>query len=287
MQIYSPINNPLISYQFPEIKKILSEGIGPIDYYQRYLSMDRYRLTCMKWLQLGTHTKIKGLDDFPYVYAINGASQFINDLSKIENRKIVLHQNEYGAYHKILELYSYPVRVENSYSDMDQENPNEVIILSYPVSLNGNKDVGAENLIKNSKTPIILDSVFLGTNFFDVKLDLKNIETFVFSFSKSFGLAYNRIGILFSKREIPEYELYHMHGYLNVHSIHIAMKIMNSYNIDYFTENYKDVYNEACKRKECDVGDCILIGQRPSTEADKKVLITDIFDELINDLRKD
>lgn len=284
MQIYSPINNPLIAYQFPEIKKILSEGIGPVNYYDRYLLADRYRLKCMEWLQSGKHTTIKGLDDFPYVYAINGASQFINDLVKIESRKIVLHQNEYGAYRKILELYDYPIRVEDNYSDMDKQNADEVIILSYPVSLNGNKDTQAEALIKNSKTPVILDSVFLGTNFFDIKLDLENIETFIFSFSKSFGLAYNRIGILFSKREIPEYELYHMHGYLNIHAMQIAMKIMNSYNIDYFTEKYKDVYNKACKRKGCDTGDCILIGQILSEEADKKALITDIFDELINDL---
>lgn len=286
MQTYLPKNNQLISYQFPEIKEILSLNVEYPNYYDRYNIIDDYRITFKDWIQSGIKSKLSGLDKFPYAYVINGVSHFINDLVKLEKRTIVLHEKEYDAYHKILNLYGHPIRVEKTYTDMDKGIHDEVIIMSYPVSLNGNKDATAEHLLNFSKTSIILDGVFLGSNLFDFTFDLSNVETFVFSFSKVFGLSYNRIGILFTKYQIPEYELYHTHGYHNVFSAKIAIEIMKKYNLDYFTETYKKIHEEACKRKEVEVGDCILIGKSNSMTEDKKILVTDIFDEIINDLQK-
>lgn len=286
MQTYSPINNPLISYQFPEIKEILLKNLPYPNYFNRYNIVDEYRCVFKNWIQSGTTSHIIGLDEFPYVYVINGVSQYINDLPKLEKRTIVLHEKEYNAYHKILKLYNHSVRIEKSYKNMDKGLTDEVIILSYPVSLNGNKDIDAEYLIQNSSTPIILDGVFLGSNLFNVSMNLSNVEAFLFSFSKVFGLAYNRIGIIFSKKQIEEYDLYHVYGYHNLFSAQIAIEIMKSYNLDYFTTKYKCVYEKACEQKNVDFGDCILVGKSKSQTQDKKALITDIFDDILNDLRK-
>jgi hypothetical protein len=286
MQTYLPINNPLISYQFPEIKSLLSKGVGYSDYYKRYDIVNKYRSLCTNWLQSGTNTILKGLNNFPYVYVINGVSHFISDLPKIENRTVVKHINEYNGYSKILEMYNMPSRTEYSYDELDLDIENEVIVISYPVSLNGNKDKSVEKIIEQSKTPVILDGVFMGSNLFNINLDLSNVEKFTFSFSKTFGLTYNRVGILFSKTIIPEYEVYHEYGYHNLNGLGYAIEIMKNYNLDYFTNKYHEVYKRACQIKNAKVGDCILIGQLDTTEQDKKALVTDIFDEIIYGYRK-
>lgn len=291
MNYYDVINNPLVPYQYPEIREILLAGTSCPSYQDRYEILNKFREETRAWLQSGKITCISGLENFPYVYVLSGISQYISDLPKIEKRKIVLHEYEYGGYRKTLKLYNMDHRLESDFKNFDQGRGNELIVLSYPVSLNGNSDKDVERLLSNSSTPIVLDSAFLGTNLFDINFDfnkLYSVETFLFSFSKSFGMPFNRIGIMFSKKEIEEYEMYQSYAYNNLFSAQIVRCIMEKYNIDYFTNKYKWVQEAACEIKRYQTSECLLLGLDPSIEhADNKALITDIFDELIkNDYRK-
>jgi hypothetical protein len=286
MQHYSHINNPLISFQFPEIKSLLQHpaSVDLPNYDTRYNILDAFRIECKSWLQHGSNTKITGLDEFPYVYMLSGISHYISDLPKIENRTIVMHKREYGAYKQTLELFNKPFRLEDSYNTLDHNNANEFIITSFPVSLNANYDIDAEYLIKTSRTPICIDGAFLGTNLFPVNLNfsqMPNVETFVYSFSK-LGLAYNRIGIMFTKKLHLEYELYQSHGYVNLYSAQLARKLMAQYHIDYFTEKYRKVHKLACDHRGFSLGDCLLIGRNNNiADADNKAKIWDLFDDII------
>ena len=284
MHQYLPVQNPLVPYVFPEIKKILNSDIELPTYNTRYDVLNGFRNEILHWLQQGNKTKISGLDRFKYCYVINGSSQYINDLAKIEKRNIEMHVNEYVAYKKLLDMYNIPFTEHDDYKTMGMNDEN-LVIVSYPCSVTGSKNADAEDLIKNSKSKITLDSVFLGTNLFPITFDfneLSNVETFLFSFSKAFGMTYHRLGVMFTDKYIEEYDLYHYHGYANVVACQYARKIMESYGIDYFTDKYAQIYHEACDLMACDIGDCIMVGLNPdNNDLERKVKVTHLFDDLI------
>jgi hypothetical protein len=180
-------------------------------------------------------------------------------------------------------MYQVGYTEYTDFDDMGLANDN-LVIVSYPHSVSGNHDDKIINLLHNSKSKITLDSVFLGTNLFPVNIDftqLPNIESFIFSFSKGFGLRYNRIGIMFTKQPINEYELYHSHAYENLHSAQIARKVMEKYNLDYFTDKYQCVQEKACEQLKLTPSDCIHIGLDTNSKVDQKRLITHVFDRFL------
>jgi len=284
MQTYHPKENALVPYVFPEIRDILQSEFELPDWDNRHTIMDNFRKECLTWLESGTRTKISGLSRFKNVYVVYGGSQYISDLPKFENRHIELHKHEYVAYRTTLSLNNRIYSNHESFDSMGR-NPDHLCIVSYPFSLNGNSDKDIELFLQSSTSKITLDAVFLGTNLFNVNLDfneLDNVESFIFSFSKGFGLRYNRIGVMFTDLTIPEYEIYHSHAYLNLYSAQIARKVMESYNIDYFTDKYRDIQAKACSKVGCLPSECLHLGYDSNTEnPDKKVRITHLFKDLI------
>lgn len=283
MQKYTPKENALVPFVFPEIQNILQSSIEIPNWEKRHEILNGFRHECLDWLEGGENTKIQGLSRFKNVYMLYGGSQYIDDLIKFEQRHIDLHIHEYVAYRTLLPLHKLQHTLHESFVTMGRDE-NHLSIVSYPFSLNGNNDIDIVRLLKSSKSKITLDSVFLGTNLFNVDLDfnqLTNIESFIFSFSKGFGLRYNRIGIMFTDLTIPEYEIYHSYAYHNLYSAQIARKIMKMYPLDYFTNKYKHVQEKACKLVGCLPSDCLHLGLDTSNpNPDKKVRITHLFDKL-------
>lgn len=283
MQKYTPTENALVPYVFPEIAEIFKNNVILPAWETRHDILNNYRTECLNWLQNGNKTVIRGLERFKYVYVLYGGSQYINDLVKFEERNIEIHNHEYVAYRTILDLFKRPFTQHESFDTMGKNSDN-LVVVSYPFSLNGNRDENLEKLLRESTSKITLDSVFLGTNMFPVTLDfneLTNVESFIFSFSKGFGLRYSRIGIMFTDKFIPEYDIYHKYAYLNLYSCQIAREVMSKYNIDYFTEKYKHVQEKACELLNVQPADCLHLGLDTLTDnPDKKVRITQLFDKL-------
>lgn len=283
MQTYSIVENQFVPYVFPELEQTITTNIELPTWDTRYEILNNFRSECTVWLESGNKTKIVGLDRFKYVYIIHGVSQYISDMCKFEKRTVELESNEYVAYHKMIELYNMPHVVYNNFNDMGN-NPNNLTVLSYPRSLNGMYSKDLEDLLYRSKSKITLDGVFLGTNMFNVNLDfnkLTNVETFLYSFSKGFGLSYHRIGIMYTDLYIPEYDLYHIHAYKNLYGCQVARKVMNTYDIDYFTDKYQHVQQQACDILNVTISDCLYLGlDNEISNPDKKVRITHLFDKL-------
>jgi hypothetical protein len=77
MNLYTPKDNPLIPYCFPEISKILKDDIHIPSWDTRYEILNNFRLECRQWLQSGIKTKISGLERFKNSYLIFGASNIL------------------------------------------------------------------------------------------------------------------------------------------------------------------------------------------------------------------
>jgi hypothetical protein len=283
MQTYCQKENNLVLYQYPELKQIIEGSYESTKYDERYHLMDDFRTTCKTWLESGNKTKIKGLDRFKYVYVLNGVSQFVTDLVKFEDRLIDIHRTEYLGYKSMIEIYSLPHCYHKSYETMGSNN-NNVVVVSYPASLLGNDDESLVKLLTVSKSKIILDSVFLGTNTFDVDLDfniLTQVESFLFSFSKGFNLGSHRIGIMFTDKFIPEYDIFHSYAYINLHGMQVASKIMEKYNLDYFSDKYKERQMQVCNQLNIEPSGCVHLGlDRDLSNPDRKIKITHLFDKL-------
>jgi len=265
MQFYNPIDSPFVPYVYPEIKQLVNSFIETPTWDTRYNIMDSYRIECKNWLGQGKKTKVQNLDKFAHSYILYGGTQYITDLPKIEKRVIELHRDEYSAYEKTVKMYSMPHIIFNDFDNMGK-NSNNLVIVSYPFSYDGDNNNKIIELLKRSRAPIVLDSVFLGTNRFPIYLNfdvMHMVETFIFSYSKGFGLRYNRIGIMFTNKFIEEYDMYHNYAYHNLHGAQIARQIMNLYHLDYFTDHYGYLQDKACEQLSLRTSGCIHIGLDP------------------------
>lgn len=283
MQTYSPKENNLVLYHYPELKEIIEGKYELPEHSTRYKLMDDFRIQCKTWLESGTKTKIKNLDRFKFVYVINGASQFVTDIAKFETREIEIHHTEYLGYKLMLDLYKMPHQYHDQYNTMGQDK-DKVVVVSYPASLLGNDDESLTRMLSESKSKVILDSVFLGTNTFSIDLDfnkLSQVETFLFSFSKGFNLSSHRIGIMFSDKPIPEYDIFHSYAYINLHGMQVASRIMQSFNIDYFSDKYEEKQLRACELLNIEPSGCVHLGlDNDLSNPDRKIKITHLFDKL-------
>jgi len=265
MQFYNPIDSPFVPYVYPEIVKLLESGPSSVDWDSRHVILNSFRVECKNWLENGTKTKIQNLNNFNYCYMLYGGTQYITDMPKFEKRTVEIHKDEYSAYQKTLELYNMPHVVFNDFDDMGRDS-NNLVIVSYPFSYAGDHDDKIIDLLERSCAKIVLDSVFIGTNRFPIELDfskLHNIETFIFSYSKGFGLRYNRIGIMFTNKFVEEYDIYHSYAYHNLHGAQIARQVMKLCGLDYFTDKYGYLQDKACELLGLRASGCIHIGLDP------------------------
>lgn len=183
---------------------------------------------------------------FPYTDIIIGVTHFIDNLIMkhgLNNIQILEHD------------YKYYTRLSPniSYAQVGKLNPDSNLILSLPFA--GHCDIHDQmgDILEECNTKNInlhLDCAWMGSSKdINFNLDSKCIKSFALSFSKPYGLGWNRIGIRWS-REVDDTDsitIFNKHQMYNSTLIRVAYHYISKFDIDYLWNKYGNAYDKICK----------------------------------------
>lgn len=199
--------------------------------------LDRWR----SWSNAGVRKRA-----FPFAYPAAGGTEAL-DIVMRRYETIHVFKGDYEGYGQLAHaarqsLIEHQRRVEAPARRVPGEK--DAFIASYPSSIDGQPWSELENWLefmrsKHPKTDVILDLAYLGCTKTPIALELyrhSNVEAVVFSFSKPFGLASDRIGGVFCRHmnERLEYNRY----FKNLPGIILGNKLMETYEPTYIPERY-------------------------------------------------
>lgn len=164
-------------------------------------------------------TAFLNIEDFQYVYFINGATEFINYIAL--NYSIQIKDNEY--------------RYLNIFKNTST-NDGDIFYMSYPFAGNG-KFID----IPRDKS-VVLDCAYLfASNLMHENIIPKNVDYVIFSLSKSHNIPDERVAWVFSKIKIPCYHIlqYDNNYGINKNVLSILQKI-EKYPLNHLYLKYKE-----------------------------------------------
>jgi hypothetical protein len=170
---------------------------------------------------------LKGIEKFPYRYWTAGSEEGIREymswMASADKPPVVLGiRGEYEGYKAVAESRGLTYADYVPYHSWS----NSTLFLSNPSARDGNIIPNAEVSSMANAQKVFYDLSYLGsTEFHEFDLTHNNIDAVAVSFSKPYGLFYYRIGMLFSKHEIPS--LYGNRWFKNVFSIMVADRVMD------------------------------------------------------------
>lgn len=233
-----------VAYQCEELRTAIAEYKPTIATHSNAHSIQQQYITAVtQWLQSDDTTYIRGLEQFPYVYVINGISQAIDSLH-FEDRRLHIHPNEYRPY-----------QVVGNKASIDDT----LHIISQPFSQLGSISEHSSKII-TSMPNVWVDAAYFGTN---NKLQLtldENVETLVYSFSKSFGLQYSRIGIMYTKNQVPLFEMYKHYAYNNINAAALVLNLIDRFAPSYFPNKLQPHQQSICDQYGLEPLDCVWVG---------------------------
>lgn len=219
---------------------------------ESFLIQNSFLKRAYSWLTEDKHVSINGLELFPYRYIINGVSHAIETL-KYEHRQLVAHKDEYPFYKvvrpDIIEVEKFTENYEKS-----------LVIISDPFSKSGNINNTLYNDVIKTNAKIWLDCAYVGSISSGYISLHNNVETVCFSFSKGFGIQYNRIGVMFSKIPNFVFEKYKEFAYVNCASAKTALMLMNEFSVSDIPQMFKPYQEKICKKLNIQPSNCVWLG---------------------------
>lgn len=196
-----------------------------------------------------TNNWISGLDKFPHVYVMNGNT---HSLDVLFNRlgKVAFKKDDYMYYS------GWHKSVNRECIELEEPRYVDDIVFTWPGYKNGDRTELDFARSCNAKR-MHLDCAYLGLVKPD-NIDVSDFETVSLSFSKMFSVPFNRIGLLFSKTEIPELTLLNKLGYVNLAGVKLINHIMSHLPLEYWWETYGEKIDEICKTNNLTSANSIL-----------------------------
>ena len=208
---------------------------------------DDFKERFIPWLNLG-HIKFKGLDKFPFVYIINGVSEFIPAVMAEHSLRPVCEEGEYIAYP------AYARVMLKSGIKLD----NKIDVISLPFCRTGDIHPNTCQILEK---PSLVDLAWAGNSGVKETFDLSKVKYAAFSFSKCFGVQYHRIGIAYSKVPIKTLELEAGYTYVNMVGVDLMRHLM-TISPHYLYDKYRDITDKLCRDNEVEPTKHLWIGRK-------------------------
>ncbi len=262
MPINKDLKAKLQSSNFTQIKDI--DLIKHVDQFSMadYNNVpDSYIKNCMvEKLKSTKINKLVGYKPFKYQEVIIGVTQFIDNLVMkhgLDNLQILEHDYK----------YYWRLNQDIQYARIGNLKPNSEMIIGLPFPGHcaihtDMKDIISECNEKNIS--LHLDCAWMGC-VKNVEFDFNQpcIKTFAMSFSKAYGLGWNRIGIRWSRSIDPtdSITIFNHHDMYNSSLIKIAYHYIKEFDIDYLWNKYKNAYDKICKETLTMPTDIVWLGK--------------------------
>jgi hypothetical protein len=175
--------------------------------------------------------------NFPYVYVMNGNSHSLDELFRRVGN-IAFKKGDYSYYSHWHEKSGKQCQILEEPKNVDD------MVVSWPGYSQGDRTELDFALQCNPKR-VHLDCAYLGLTEPD-QIDVSAFETISVSFSKSLSIPYNRISLLYSKKEIPELEVLNWIGYVNLSGVNLATKLLEKMPLTYWWDTYGNKLENIC-----------------------------------------
>lgn len=213
------------------------------------------------WIQ-GSHlNEILGLNEFPYKNYSNGTSEtFDKFYLKNSGRRFRCLRGEY-AYHKI----AWQNKFNWAYLEGLELQPNDAVVISLPFADTGDKHPNYDAILSRCselRIPVLVDCAYFGVCQ-DLIFNLSHacISDVTFSLSKTFPIAYARVGIRFNREDDDDtMSAYSKVGYNNKIGAAIGLRYLDNFSPDYMVKKYTSQQKIYCDQMALKVSKTILFG---------------------------
>ena len=176
---------------------------------------------------------------FPFVYVLNGNSHSLEELFHRTNN-IAFKKNDYSYYSRWHQSAGKP------YQELEEPRDVDEMVVTWPGYSQGDS-TEVDFALKCNPKKLHLDCAYLGLAE-PATLDTSPFTTISISLSKSFSLPYNRVSVLFSKRQIPQLEILNGIGYINLSAVNLAIALLKKVPHDYWWKTYSGKIEQICNR---------------------------------------
>tara|TARA_S200002703_G_C3786500_1_gene242519 strand:- start:871 stop:1719 length:849 start_codon:yes stop_codon:yes gene_type:complete len=189
---------------------------------------------------------LSGYEPFKHQEVVIGVTQHIDNLVMkhgLENLQILEHDYK----------YHWRLNQHIKYAKLGNLKPNSHMILGMPFPGHCCKHNDMDQIISECNEKNIslhLDCAWINcAKDIEFNFDQECIKSFAMSFSKAYGLGWNRVGIRWSRQIDPtdSITIFNQHNMFNTSLIKIAYHYAKHFDIDYLWNKYEQAYKKICK----------------------------------------
>ena len=223
--------------------------------------IDEYLYEYDTWIKSGTLNVFTGLEDFKYKCYSNGTTEsFDKFYMKNAQRRFRCYKGEY-MYHKL----AWRDKFNWAWLEEAPLHKNDAVIISLPLSDTGDKHSLYHELMRkcsNLDIPVLVDCAYYGScRHIHIDLAYPCITDVTFSLSKTFPVAYARIGIRYTKVDDDDTMfVYHKINYNNKIGALLGLEYFKNFTPDYIPNKYVDKQTELCNSNNVLPSKTVLFG---------------------------
>jgi hypothetical protein len=262
-KLIKPIRNTYVSALIDQVDaNIYSPYDKELSWEERISPITELKNSFLEW----SKDSISGLDQFPYMYVMNGNTDSLNVIfSNADN--MAWQKGDYSYYN-----YWHTIQ-RKQHQELTEPQSVSNIVVSWPGYSWGNSDQ-LEFAKQCNATSMHLDCAYLGL-VKPARIDASIFDTASVSFSKSLAIPYNRISLLFSKKEIPSLVIMNKLGYVNLSGVKLATHLLKNISPNYWWDTYSSKLDELCIKNNLRKTDCILFAYN----GDQRVSLAEYWKE--------
>jgi hypothetical protein len=247
---------PMYISEFHKFRKNLSMENYPSN---PHVYTDYFLEEIDKWINLHNRVQYLNLDKFTRRDAILGTTHQLDELHMLHGSNITTFKGEY-KYHR--RLTDFNVKQILNYTELVS---GDVFVVSYPSCITTNYHKDFDKLLDHCEKngiPVHIDGAWFGQcrNF---KFDVNHpaIKSVSVSLSKALGMGSQRIGIRYTKERVNgPIAIMNDFKYANTSDMWIGVQMMHHFGVDFWWNNYEDLYEKVCKDFGLEEADSIHVG---------------------------
>jgi hypothetical protein len=246
--------------QDPETIRLLRNNYNFTDLNSDSI-IDEYLYEYDTWIKNSKSNIFTGLEEFQYRCYSNGTTEaFDKFYLKNANRRFRCFKGEY-MYHKL----AWRNYFNWEYLEDAPLHKNDAVIISLPFADTGNIHSDYYELMRKCSdmgVPVLVDCAYFGAcRNMHIDVAYPCITDVTFSLSKTFPVAYARIGMRYTKEDNDDTMfVYHKINYNNKIGALIGLEYFKNFSADYIPQKYLDKQIEFCNTLGVEPSKTVLFG---------------------------
>jgi hypothetical protein len=246
--------------QDPETVKILREQLD-LQCVNSNTIIDEFLYDYDKWINSTTSNRFTGLEDFKYRCYSNGTTEaFDKFYMKNSRRRFRCFKGDY-MYHKL----AWRDKFDWLWIEDAPLHKNDAVVISLPFADTGDVHKDYFSLMRKCSelgVPVLVDCAYFGAcRNIHIDVAYPCITDVVFSLSKTFPIAYARIGIRYTRVDDDDTMfVYHKINYNNKIGAALGLKYFSRFSPDYIPQKYLDKQLDFCNTLGVEPSKTVLFG---------------------------